>query len=43
MPAMTDDLLRKPMTLAAIDMGSNSFRMELAELRQGRYKRVAYL
>ena len=40
---MTDDQLRKPMTLAAIDMGSNSFRLELAELRQGRYKRVAYL
>jgi exopolyphosphatase/guanosine-5'-triphosphate,3'-diphosphate pyrophosphatase len=29
--------------LAAIDMGSNSFRLEIAELRQGRYRRVDYL
>ncbi len=30
-------------TLAAIDMGSNSFRLELGGLVQGRYKRVDYL
>ena len=32
-----------PHLLAAIDMGSNSFRLELAELVKGRYKRVDYL
>ena len=29
--------------LAAIDIGSNSFRLELAQLQQGRYRRIAYL
>ncbi len=29
--------------LAAIDMGSNSFRLELGSMVQGRYKRVDYL
>lgn len=29
--------------LAAIDMGSNSFRLELATLAQGRYRRLDYL
>ena len=29
--------------LAAIDIGSNSFRLELAQLRHGRYRRIAYL
>lgn len=29
--------------LAAIDMGSNSFRLEIAQLEQGRYRRIAYL
>ncbi len=28
---------------AAIDMGSNSFRLELAHLRKGRYRRLDYL
>ncbi len=32
-----------PHLLAAIDMGSNSFRLEIAELGKGRYKRVDYL
>jgi len=32
-----------PRVLAAIDMGSNSFRLEIAQLEQGRYKRIAYL
>ncbi len=32
-----------PNLLAAIDMGSNSFRLEIAELGKGRYKRVDYL
>ena len=34
---------KKADLLAAIDMGSNSFRLELAEISQGRYKRVDYL
>lgn len=34
---------RWPDQLAAIDMGSNSFRLEIAQLRQGRYRRVDYL
>ncbi|GAP36104.1 exopolyphosphatase [Piscinibacter sakaiensis] len=29
--------------LAAIDMGSNSFRLEIAQLQQGRYRRIDYL
>jgi exopolyphosphatase/guanosine-5'-triphosphate,3'-diphosphate pyrophosphatase len=29
--------------LAAVDMGSNSFRLELGHLPQGRYKRIDYL
>ena len=29
--------------LAAIDMGSNSFRVEIAQIRAGRYKRLDYL
>lgn len=37
------DNSRFPHLLAAIDMGSNSFRLEIAELNKGRYKRVDYL
>ena len=29
--------------LAAIDMGSNSFRLEIGQLQHGRYRRIAYL
>ncbi|HEY0859062.1 MAG TPA: exopolyphosphatase [Albitalea sp.] len=29
--------------LAAIDMGSNSFRLEIAQLQRGHYRRIAYL
>ncbi|CAH0348625.1 Exopolyphosphatase [Aquabacterium sp. CECT 9606] len=32
-----------PHLLASIDMGSNSFRLEIAELSKGRYKRIDYL
>ena len=28
--------------LAAVDMGSNSFRLEIAQLARGRYKRLEY-
>lgn len=34
---------RCPDHLAAIDMGSNSFRLEIGELTPGRYKRIDYL
>jgi len=34
---------RWPGQLAAIDMGSNSFRLEIGQLHQGRYRRVDYL
>ncbi|MGE5450653.1 MAG: exopolyphosphatase [Acidobacteriota bacterium] len=34
---------RFPHLLASIDMGSNSFRLEIAELSKGRYKRIDYL
>ena len=34
---------RLPEQLAAIDMGSNSFRLEIAQLKQGRYRRVDYV
>ena len=29
--------------LAAIDMGSNSFRLEIGQIREGRYRRQLYL
>ncbi|MDP4789346.1 MAG: hypothetical protein NWR64_05110, partial [Haliea sp.] len=29
--------------LAAIDMGSNSFRLEIGQLPHGRYRRIDYL
>lgn len=34
---------RWPSHRAAIDMGSNSFRLEIAQLQEGRYRRVDYL
>src|SRR5436853_6947251 len=34
---------RWPGQLAAIDMGSNSFRLEIGQITQGRYKRIDYL
>ncbi len=40
---MTDSLSPHTGVLAAIDMGSNSFRLELAQLSPGRYKRIDYL
>ena len=35
--------MRWPGQLAAIDMGSNSFRLEIGQLAQGRYRRIDYL
>jgi exopolyphosphatase/guanosine-5'-triphosphate,3'-diphosphate pyrophosphatase len=29
--------------LAAVDIGSNSFRLEIAQLQHGRYRRIAYI
>ncbi|HZE91782.1 MAG TPA: Ppx/GppA phosphatase family protein [Rhizobacter sp.] len=34
---------RHPDHLAAVDMGSNSFRLEIGQLSRGRYKRVEYI
>ena len=48
MPAMTTSLpdpttTRWPGQLAAVDMGSNSFRLEIGQLHQGKYRRIDYL
>lgn len=37
------DAPRWPAQLAAVDMGSNSFRLEIAQLIDGRYRRIDYL
>ena len=37
------DKSRFPELLAAIDMGSNSFRLEIGQITRGRYKRIDYL
>lgn len=34
---------RWPGQLAAVDMGSNSFRLEIGQLHQGKYRRIDYL
>lgn len=38
-----DASVRWPGQLAAIDMGSNSFRVEIGQLHQGKYRRIDYL
>ena len=40
---MPDSTLPAHAPLAAIDMGSNSFRLEIGTLQHGRYKRIDYL
>jgi exopolyphosphatase/guanosine-5'-triphosphate,3'-diphosphate pyrophosphatase len=43
-PALAPEFeTRWPGQLAAIDMGSNSFRLEIAQVHQGRYRRIDYL
>jgi exopolyphosphatase/guanosine-5'-triphosphate,3'-diphosphate pyrophosphatase len=43
-PARFDADVRRPGPLAAIDMGSNSFRLEIGQLADdGRYRRIDYL
>ena len=42
-PSAPEPGLRWPGQLAAIDMGSNSFRLEIGQLIDGRYRRVDYL
>jgi exopolyphosphatase/guanosine-5'-triphosphate,3'-diphosphate pyrophosphatase len=42
-PASGSDAPRWPGQLAAIDMGSNSFRLEIGQLQHGRYRRIDYL
>jgi exopolyphosphatase/guanosine-5'-triphosphate,3'-diphosphate pyrophosphatase len=39
----SDAATRWPGQLAAVDMGSNSFRLEIGQVHQGRYRRVDYL
>ena len=39
----SDAETRWPGQLAAVDMGSNSFRLEIGQLSGGRYRRVDYL
>jgi len=41
MTTESNHILGEP--LAAIDMGSNSFRVEIARIRDGRYRRLDYL
>jgi exopolyphosphatase / guanosine-5'-triphosphate,3'-diphosphate pyrophosphatase len=43
MPAMPEQLIAATGLLAAIDMGSNSFRLEIGQVRNGRYRRHLYL
>jgi exopolyphosphatase/guanosine-5'-triphosphate,3'-diphosphate pyrophosphatase len=38
-----DTAVRWPGQLAAVDMGSNSFRLEIGELADARYRRIDYL
>jgi len=42
-PAMRGTESRWPGQLAAVDMGSNSFRLEIGQLHGGRYRRIDYL
>ena len=42
-PTARDTESRWPGQLAAIDMGSNSFRLEIGQLQRGRYRRIDYL
>jgi exopolyphosphatase/guanosine-5'-triphosphate,3'-diphosphate pyrophosphatase len=41
--AVPDLTTRWPGQLAAIDMGSNSFRLEIGQVHEGRYRRIDYL
>ena len=42
-PRAPVEIARWPGQLAAIDMGSNSFRLEIGQLIDGRYRRIDYL
>ncbi|MEO8837044.1 MAG: Ppx/GppA phosphatase family protein [Caldimonas sp.] len=42
-PVGAADDTRWPGQLAAIDMGSNSFRLEVGQIQEGRYRRIDYL
>ena len=42
-PALVESETRWPGQLAAIDMGSNSFRLEIGQLVDDRYRRIDYL
>ena len=43
LPSPSDSGVRWPGQLAAIDLGSNSFRLEIGQLIDGRYRRIDYL
>jgi len=43
MDSRTDNRVNPGGPLAAVDMGSNSFRLELGAMPQGRYRRIDYL
>ena len=40
---MPSRLPRASAPLASIDIGSNSFRLEIGQIQHGRYRRIAYL
>ena len=42
-PVATQDNPCVPALLAAVDIGSNSFRLEIGRVVAGRYRRVEYL
>jgi exopolyphosphatase/guanosine-5'-triphosphate,3'-diphosphate pyrophosphatase len=41
-PAQDKNATRWPGQLAAVDLGSNSFRLEIAQVQQDRYRRIDY-
>ena len=43
MPGAGSEATRWPHHLAAVDMGSNSFRLEIGEVMRGSYRRIDYL
>ncbi|HJW10897.1 MAG TPA: exopolyphosphatase, partial [Albitalea sp.] len=42
-PAPDSSVTRWPGQLAAVDIGSNSFRVEIGQLHVGKYRRIDYL
>jgi len=42
-PSLHEAAARWPGQLAAVDLGSNSFRLEIGQVQQDRYRRIDYL